>query len=256
MKLNKNISIVLMTSTVMTGIMGFASPSQAQSVQFQCGADFNNIPTTYVETPGGVVEIFKWRSTYFQGPYTPVQRCLEVTQRMNRFQPNYLVAGRVNNYNVICSGTDCDRGGTNVLLTLRPDQDPAQVLREIDNTRDGAGGPSMQFNSTSNILNNFRRSNIIRTKDGSVALNLTGHIQTAPKVQNNFTQNFDTNTNNTTTNPKPTTQPANMGPQPATPPNVDTAPKPSTTPSNTNSPLNPIVPPFNIPSNPLPVRIW
>lgn len=205
-KLNQNIALTLLTGSILGGFMGFASPSQAQSVLFQCGADYMDIPTTYVETQGGVVEIFKWKSNYFQEPYTPVQRCLEVTERMNRFQPDYLVSGRVNNYNVICAGTSCDRNGSNVLLTLRPDQNPAQVLQEIDNTRDGAGGPSLQFNGTTNILNRYRRSNISKKSDGSVTLNLTRYLQTAPKVENNFTNTVN-NSNTEVVTPAPSVSP-------------------------------------------------
>lgn len=234
MKLNKNITLTLITSSILGGFMGFASPTQAQSVQFQCGADYLDIPTTYVETQGGVVEIFKWKSNYFQGPYTPVQRCLEVTQRMNQFQPDYLVTGRVNNYNVICAGMSCDRNGSNILLTLRPDQNPAQVLQEIDNTRDGAGGPSMQFNGSSNILNNFRRSNLSRTSDGSLALNLTRHIQTAPKVQNNFSQNQNPTPNNNNNTPEVTTP--SVSPEPSVSPIPTTPTAPSVTVPQINLP--------------------
>lgn len=248
MKLTKNTAITLITGSILGGFMSFAPPSQAQSVQFQCGADSQDIPTTYVETQGGVVEIFKWRSTYFQGNYTPVQRCLEVTQRMNQFQPDYLVTGRVNNYNVICAGMNCDQNGSNILLTLRPDQNPSQVLQEIDNTRDGAGGPSMQFNGSSNILNNFRRSNLSRTSDGSLALNLTRHIQTAPKLQNNFSQNPSPDNNN----PDITT--------PAVSPKPAVTPTPKVSPAPTVSPVPSVtIPQINIPTvtpSTFPRRAW
>jgi hypothetical protein len=255
MKLTKNTALTLITGSILSGFMGFASPSQAQSVEFQCGADYQNIPTTYVETPGGVVEIFKWKSTYFQGAYTPVQRCLEVTQRMNQFQPDYLVTGRVNNYNVICAGMSCDRNGRNILLTLRPDQNPSQVLQEIDNTRDGAGGPSMQFNGSSNILNNFKRSNLSRTSDGSLALNLTRHIQTAPKLQNNFSQNLTTNNNNenktdvTSPSESPTPSVSPVSPIPPASP-APFSPTPTVTPTPSVSPVPTVTP------TPLPRRAW
>lgn len=248
MKLNKNIALTLVTGSILGGFMGFASPSQAQSVQFQCGADYMDIPTTYVETQGGAVEIFKWKSNYFQGPYTPVQRCLEVTQRMNQFQPDYLVTGRVNNYNVICAGTSCDRTGNNILITLRPDQNPAQVLQEIDNTRDGAGGPSMQFTGSTNILNNFRRSNISKKSDGSVTLNLTRHIQTAPKVQNNFSDNINNNNNNADV-----TTPA-VTPLPSVSPVPSVSPTPSVTTPQPQINI-PSVIPTELPTS-MPRRAW
>lgn len=212
MSINK-ISLSIISGVVLTTSLGFASPSQAQSVQFECSVDNSNYPTTYVQTQGGVVEIFKWKSNYFQGPYTPMQRCLEVTQRMNNFQPRYLVAGRVNNYNVICAGTDCDRSGNNILLTLRPDQSPAQVLAEIDNTRDGAGGPSMQLSGSSGTQNSLKKqSNLVTTEKGAVALNLVTYIESAPRIPKNLSENSPNV--DKPLNQQPIVAPSNGGKQP------------------------------------------
>ncbi|MEL4895416.1 COP23 domain-containing protein [Crocosphaera sp. Alani8] len=130
----KKTSCSLIATVTISTLLGISAPSNAQSVQFDCATDEQNTPTTYAQTPGGIVQIFKWTSTFFNPPYTPIQRCQEVAKRLNEFQPDHLVAGTVNNYNVICAGTACDSNGGNILLTLRPDQNPAQVLAEIDNT--------------------------------------------------------------------------------------------------------------------------
>ena len=123
---SKQTALATITTGILTTLGIMISPTHAQSVQFECAADEQNIPTTYAQTPGGIVQIFKWTSTFFNPPYTPIQRCQEVAQRLNTFQPDHLVAGEVNSYNVICAGTNCDARGSNILLTLRPDQDPAQ----------------------------------------------------------------------------------------------------------------------------------
>lgn len=218
MSTNK-ISLSIISGILLGGSLSFASPSQAQSIQFECSVDNSNYPTTYVQTQGGIVEIFKWKSNYFQGSYTPMQRCLEVTQRMNNFQPRYLVAGRVNNYNVICAGTDCDRSGNNVLLTLRPDQNPAQVLAEIDNTRDGAGGPSMQLSGSSGGQNTLKKqSNLVKTEKGSVALNLVSYIESAPRIPKNLSGN--SSIDNTGLNQQPIVAPSNSGKQPNSAPGI------------------------------------
>ncbi|MDJ0600236.1 MAG: COP23 domain-containing protein [Crocosphaera sp.] len=186
----------LMATGILSTLLGFSSPTYAQSVQFDCATDEQNVPTTYAQTPGGIVQIFKWTSTFFNPPYTPIQRCQEVAKRLNEFQPDHLVAGRVNSYNVICAGTACDRGGANILLTLRPDQNPAQVLAEIDNTRDAAGGPSMQLGGGSNGQKNpQQRTNLFKTSNGSVALNLRGYIQSAPKIPRNLSGESTPNNN-------------------------------------------------------------
>lgn len=217
----KSISWGVIATTVVSGFPLNSQPVFAQSVQFECAADEQNIPTTYAQTPGGIVQIFKWTSTFFNPPYTPIQRCQEVALRLNQFQPDHLVAGKVNNYNVICAGTNCDPNGTNLLLTLRPDQNPAQILAEIDSTRDGAGGPSMQLGGNSSKSKS--QSNLFRTSDGSTALNLTSYIQSAPKIPrklsgnstapNNQTQNNNSNATNPNSvlNQQPITVPKSSG---------------------------------------------
>jgi len=174
----KSLTITMMG--VMSSCLAFIPSVKAQSVQFECAVDAQNIPITYAQAGDKTVQIFRWTSTYFNPPYTPIQRCQEVSQRLNQFQPDHLVAGRVKGYNVICAGQSCDPSGANILLTLKPNQNPSQTLAEIDNTRDGAGGPSNQLGSGSS--SNVKKSNLVRTKNGSVALNLTGYIQSAPAI--------------------------------------------------------------------------
>ncbi len=213
----QKISLSILTSGLMGVFFSFTSPVQAQSVLFECAVDSQNVPTTYAQAGDKTVQIFKWTSTYFNPPYTPMQRCQEVAQRLNNFKPDHLVAGRVNNYNVICAGTSCDRSGANILLTLRPDQNPAQVLAEIDNTRDGAGGPSMQLGGHSSGQNSSQpQSNLVTTKNGSVALNLKAYIQSAPGVTLNLSGNTGNSLNNNTgLNQQPITAPSDIGKPPS-----------------------------------------
>ncbi|MEA5533352.1 COP23 domain-containing protein [Crocosphaera sp. XPORK-15E] len=216
---SKKTSLAIIATGIFTTLIGVTSPSYAQSVQFECATDEKNIPTTYAQTEGGIVQIFKWTSTFFNPPYTPIQRCQEVAKRLNQFQPDHLVAGKVNNYQVICAGNDCDPNGSNILLTLKPNQDPAQVLAEIDNTRDAAGGPSMQLGGSSNGQRNPQKnSNLERTRNGSVSLNLRGYIQSAPKIPLNLSGGANTNNNSNISpdlNQQPITVPSNTGKPPS-----------------------------------------
>jgi hypothetical protein len=213
----QKISLSILTSGLIGVFFTFTSPVQAQSVLFECAVDSQNVPTTYAQAGDKTVQIFKWTSTFFNPPYTPLQRCQEVAQRLNNFKPDHLVAGRVNNYNVICAGTSCNRSGSNILLTLRPDQNPAQVLAEIDNTRDGAGGPSMQLGEGSGGQNQSQtKSNLITTQDGSVALNLKAYIQSAPAIPLNLGNNTSNGfNNNTQLNQQPITAPSDTGKPPS-----------------------------------------
>jgi hypothetical protein len=188
------LTVTLLSATTM-GIL--TQPTYAQSVNFICTEDSNNIPTTYAQTPDGGVEVFKWVSNFFPPPYTPKQRCEEITQRLNNFQPDHLVTGRVNNYNVICAGTSCDRNGSNVLLTLTPSQNPQQMLAEIDANRDGASGPVRALGNNGN-RNNV--SALSKTGDGNVRLNLNQYISNAPKVPLAFSSNSSTSKPNNSPN--------------------------------------------------------
>lgn len=210
------LGVGLLTLSALTTITAFSQPTYAQSVTFICAEDSNNVPTTYAQTPDGGVEVFKWVSNFFPPPYTPKQRCEEITQRLNTFQPDHLVSGKVNSYNVICAGTSCDRNGKNILLTLTPSQNPKQMLAQIDANRDGASGAVRALN------NGEKRSvtSITKKGDGNVSLNLNQYISNAPKVpmigfsSNSSTPSSNSNNNSTIipeTSPAPQQSPSKKG---------------------------------------------
>lgn len=127
--------------------VAFTEPGQAQANRFVCQADSNNVPTTYAQTQRGNVAVIKWASTHFSGSgYTPMARCQAVTERFNTYnakgQLEYLSSGQQNRQPVVCAGSSCT--GNNLLFTLRPDQNAAQVLEEMMANRTSAAGPSYQ----------------------------------------------------------------------------------------------------------------
>lgn len=149
--------------------------TQAQTGSFVCAVTNDNIPTTMAQTEDGPVEVFKWQSNYFRPPYTPMQRCQEITERMNGFKGqgllDYITTGRVNNQPVLCAGSSCDRGGSNVLLTLRPDQNANQVLQELNANRAGAAGPSRQLSGGSSSSSTLKQNS-----DGTLSLNMKKYL--------------------------------------------------------------------------------
>jgi len=171
-------------------------PSQAQDTGFVCAVTNDNVPTTLAQTGDGPVDVFKWQSTYFRPPYTPMQRCQEVTERMNSFAAqgmlDYITTGRVNNQPVLCAGSACDRSGSNVLLTLRRDQNPNQVLQEINANRAGAAGPSRQLSGGSSSSSS---SFIKQNSDGTISLNVKKYLGAASKSP------FKSPPNNSSTSP-------------------------------------------------------
>lgn len=175
-----SILTTLLTATTICTTAIFAQPSQAQQISFVCSVDTDKVPTTYAQTPDDTLPVFKWTSNYFRPPYTPMQRCQEVAERMNNFygqgMMDYLTSGTVNNLPVICAGTNCDSDGGNVLITLKPNQDPNQILQEIEANRSGAGGPSYQLTSGTNPTN--KTSSLTRNSNGTVTLDMNRFLQT------------------------------------------------------------------------------
>jgi Circadian oscillating protein COP23 len=142
------------------------APSQAQVPTFFCQtASSDGIPTTYANTNRGSVAVVKWHSHYFSGSgYTPMTRCQEVTSRFNTYRSSgqlaYITAGWQNGQPVLCAGTTCT--GNNLLFTLRPDQDPNQVIYEIMANRANASGPTYQ------------------SSDGAATIDVEEYLRTAP----------------------------------------------------------------------------
>ena len=178
MSSKKLIPTILSTSIALTATLAVI-PSHAQEIRFLCTTDSNNIPTTYAQTNDGPMPVFKWTSRYFRPPYTPMQRCQEVAQRMNKFysqgQLDFLTNGRVNRLPVICAGQRCDGNGSNVLITLKPSQNPKQVLQEIEANRQGAGGPSYQF-SGGNQPSSISSGALIQNQNGTLSLDMKQYL--------------------------------------------------------------------------------
>lgn len=125
-------------------------PSQAQIPQFSCVLR-GNYPVTVVRTASvGSVPIIVWTNkSHISDTWTPQARCQEVSDRFqklhNQGQLRTLKTGKVNGQSVICgvgSNEDgCDK--KNILLTMKKDRDPKQVLEQLLNTRVAAGGEAV-----------------------------------------------------------------------------------------------------------------
>lgn len=152
-----------------------SQPSQAQASRFFCQVAPDNIPTTYAQTQQGSVPVIKWRSEYFPD-YPPLKRCQEVSTRFANYHAqgmlDQLSSGYQNRQPVICAGTSCT--GNNLLFTLRPDQNPGQVLKELMANRASAAGPSWQSSDPSGTyitidLNQYLRLTPVENFNGSPA---------------------------------------------------------------------------------------
>lgn len=101
------------------------------------------MPATVAKTPQGDVPVILWKYTGFRG-YTPQQRCLEVSNRFQRFHENgtlkFLTTGRMNRKNVVCVAESETTPCVGLLFTLRPGVNPNDTLKELLAVRTQAGG--------------------------------------------------------------------------------------------------------------------
>jgi hypothetical protein len=126
----------------------FSAPSYANypAIQFSCDTSGHLPKTVAINTATGQgLTVIKWYSEYFSGSgYDSLTRCNEVSARFQRAygtgELNYITAGIVNGYSVICAttpGGGCN--GRNVLFTLKRGANAAATLQRLFDVRESAG---------------------------------------------------------------------------------------------------------------------
>jgi Circadian oscillating protein COP23 len=152
-------SLLVIGMTVLLGwieTMPFVPPAQSETQsanRFFCAksrnpATGNEIPTTFARTGRGNVSMIYWKSTFFANQlndFTPESRCLEVSRRFQAFYSqgnlSYLTTGKINDQNVICVAQEYGGPCKGLLLTLEPQDNPDEVLRNLMEIRVNARGP-------------------------------------------------------------------------------------------------------------------
>jgi len=149
------IASALATLTVMAGVaVDSLRPKQVQAetnTSFYCDENGRN-PVTRVRTSEGNVPVVIWETFFFPPPYTPLVRCRQVSGRFRRFQAegrlDFMTTGWINNQPVICVtnefGSPCD-DPKNLLMTLRPDDDPDEILEGLLDVRDFNSAPVKHY---------------------------------------------------------------------------------------------------------------
>ncbi|GAA6616758.1 COP23 domain-containing protein [Scytonema sp. NUACC26] len=137
------VGIASLAAFAMTAI--YNQPSQAQSTNFFCQKS-QGVPATYARTQSGNIAIIRWISGEFPPPWTPMQRCIEVSRR---FQKNYdngtlkiLKLGSFNQQTVLCAATSINDSCTDntLLFTFKPGSKPKQTLERLLDKRGLAAG--------------------------------------------------------------------------------------------------------------------
>ena len=112
--------------------------------------------STVLRSHWGDIPLITWIDPSFPPPWTPLQRCREVTARFNRFNDNgtlkYMRGAMMGNYPVICvagyKGGSCLDNG--LLITLKYGSDPNLALTKIIDRRMWATSGSVYLSDGEN----------------------------------------------------------------------------------------------------------
>jgi len=150
----------------------FSQPSHARRDTFFCGMS-NGQPATIVRTSKwGNIPMIRWVDDSFPPPWNPPRRCEEISDRFQQFLDNgllqYLKGGWLNGQPVLCvaayKGGACLPNG--LIVTLKPDTNPALILNALLDYRNHAGGRPIDLSSGD------LSSGLLSTVDGELYFNI------------------------------------------------------------------------------------
>jgi len=131
--------IYALICSLLTLINGLSNPVFAQKKNSYKCTQLKGKPITVVDTARGRIQLIVWQSDYFRASgWTPEKRCQEVTRRFQKFSDNgtlrFIANGAIDNYQVICVSPQSQDIGCqeeNLLMTLEPNDNPIEVMKEL-----------------------------------------------------------------------------------------------------------------------------
>lgn len=144
-----------LVATAVTGISSLRSDREIRELvkqgssrrigEFSCQI-INDVPTTVIYHPiRGNVEFISWKSDFFSPNDSPERRCIQTSNRLQLAQEqgilNYLTIGQKDGENSICASSTPAGLCELELFSLRPNQDPNQVLQELMDVNSGLSKP-------------------------------------------------------------------------------------------------------------------
>lgn len=153
----------IVTGTMVAFSVLAIAPLAAETAQnkYFC-AVLHGTPRTFARTERGNIMMLSWK--HQASDWTPLKRCVEVSQRFQRFYENgilrYIGTGQVNQEPVLCAvknkGDDCN--SFNVLVTLPPGTDARVTAQQLLDTRGLARGREI-FVSGDNKVEDYINGN-------------------------------------------------------------------------------------------------
>lgn len=148
MRKNLLTGVLASLSLAVTGVLSLSTASEASLENTYYCAQLNGNWNTFVNTPRGRVKLVSWEESFAE-KWTPRNRCIEISKRFQGFLDDgslkYIRTGQVNNLPVLCvaeiKGGDCP--SQNVLITLKSDTDPENVLLRLLDFRRSVSGQTI-----------------------------------------------------------------------------------------------------------------
>lgn len=154
MKLQSLTTVFTVGAIAFGATVSLHQPSYAQARGFYCDRS-TGVPVTVYQTYSGAREPWiRWTSNYFtQSGYDPVQRCEEVSARLETYRLSkklrFITVGIMNGQRVVCTASRFNGRCEGLIFTLKPREDGVRTLNNLLAWRDGqAGAPSLYESGT------------------------------------------------------------------------------------------------------------
>ncbi|HAC66233.1 MAG TPA: hypothetical protein DCF68_22535 [Cyanothece sp. UBA12306] len=149
------------TQPILKTTISNLSAQKSNGVKFICrkGHDLQtNKPqyTTYAWTPEGKRAVIRWVKKWHNSTvWTPQSRCQTVSQRFQEAYDNgslkYIANGWKNNQAVVCTARERGADCATILMTLRPEDDPIAITKDVVNLLNGRATGVIRHSSNSNL---------------------------------------------------------------------------------------------------------
>jgi hypothetical protein len=146
---NQFFTSLFITTTITIGALTICiEPSSAQTTKYLCDKGRDDVPTTYAITVSGKkIAVIRWVNNW-GGDNTPESRCQKVSANFQEASEKgllkYLTYGVKNRQKMICVASEYGGPCQQMLFTLKNNDDPDQVLKDMLSVGYRAQGPVVQ----------------------------------------------------------------------------------------------------------------
>jgi len=148
MKFQSFTKILAVSALALSSIPTWSQPSLAQTITYFCGQGQGGIPTTFARNATGKrIEVIRWQKEW-GGTITREERCQQVSARFQSASEegllNYITSGIMSGQKVVCVAKDYGAPCSVMLFTLRPNDNPNEVVGALKKTHYLAGGAVLE----------------------------------------------------------------------------------------------------------------